>query len=181
MPLLLLPLPGVGNFPAEKVEVLDNTEVLEDEEVDEEERNGRDAPLTPKFRLWFSDAAVAGLLNWNGEELGRVLDADDAILPATAELLLSCANAKKKIITPCLFVNAPNACFLWRQQMKKKKTNCVSSCSGSNRKHLGIPTKGSSTEGWSSSSWILGAPMEEEEADRIIKEQQSKAHCAAIG
>ncbi|CAK9211077.1 unnamed protein product [Sphagnum troendelagicum] len=66
--------------------------------------------------------------------------------------------------------------------MKKKKTNCVSSCSGSNRKHLGIPTKGSSTEGWSSSSsWILGAPMEEEEADRIIKEQQSKADCAAIG
>ncbi|CAM6015760.1 unnamed protein product [Sphagnum balticum] len=63
----------------------------------------------------------------------------------------------------------------------KKKTNCVSSCSGSNRKHLGIPTKGSSTEGWSSSCWILGAPMEEEEADRIIKEQQSKADCAAIG
>jgi hypothetical protein len=65
--------------------------------------------------------------------------------------------------------------------MKKKKTNCVSSCSGSNRKHLAIPTKGSSTDGWSSSSWILGAPMEEEEADRIIKEQQSKAECAAIG
>ncbi len=95
MPLLLLPLPGVGNFPAEKVEVLDNTEVLEDEEVDEEERNGRVAPLTPKFRLWFSDAAVAGLLNWNGEELGRVLDADDAILPATAELLLSCAKCQE--------------------------------------------------------------------------------------
>jgi hypothetical protein len=97
LPLLLLPpLLGVGNLPAENVEVLDNAELPEDEEVDEEERNGRDAPLTPKFRLWFSDAAVAGLLNRNGEELGRVLDADDAILPATARLLLSCAKCQEE-------------------------------------------------------------------------------------
>ncbi len=181
--MLLLLLLGIGNLPVEKVEVLDNAEIPEDEEVDEEERNGRDAPLTPKFRLWFSDAPVAGLLKRNGEELGRVLDADDAILPATARLLLSCSKCQEEDHHALPLCQCSKCLLPLATIDEEKKTNCVSSCSGSNRKHLGIPTKGSSTEGWSSSSssWILGAPMEEEEADRIIKEQQSKADCAAIG